>query len=166
LKNTEISKLLGQAWKNSSQEVRRPHIERELREREVYKRKVAKWREEQKEQESLKTVKRQALTEEYMKSSEGKNNKKHAFGVTQRTCTTPPSPSTSANPISSAGPAIASRITKGALPQDSFGIAPTASHHTQVTMPSADALNTHSDFSLNGDLASFCKLFLAGRPVA
>jgi len=66
LKNTEISKLLGQAWKTAPPEVQRPHIEREHREREVYKLKIAKWRKERKEQEVLAKQKRQAVTEQFI----------------------------------------------------------------------------------------------------
>ena len=66
MKNTEISKLLGQAWKVAPEDVRKPHIEREHREREDYKRRIAKWRKERKEEENLKKLHRQAITEQYI----------------------------------------------------------------------------------------------------
>ncbi len=37
LKNTEISSLLGEQWRNASEEERRPHIEMELEQRKLYK---------------------------------------------------------------------------------------------------------------------------------
>ena len=44
LKNTEISKLLGEEWKNAPQYIRQPHIDREHSEREIYKVEIANWR--------------------------------------------------------------------------------------------------------------------------
>lgn len=46
MKNTEISRVLGQMWKNASQEERAPFISREKEERDKYKIKMAKWRQE------------------------------------------------------------------------------------------------------------------------
>ncbi len=46
MKNTEISRVLGQMWKNASQEERAPFISREKEERDKYKVKMAKWRKE------------------------------------------------------------------------------------------------------------------------
>ncbi len=46
MKNTEISRVLGQMWKNASQEERAPFISREKEERDKYKVKMAKWRQE------------------------------------------------------------------------------------------------------------------------
>lgn len=37
MKNTEISRILGEQWRNASEEERRPHVEKELRERSKYK---------------------------------------------------------------------------------------------------------------------------------
>lgn len=68
LKNTEISKLLGQAWKNAPPEVRRPYIEREHRERAVYKERIAKWRKERKEQDRLSKQQHEAVTKHFMNS--------------------------------------------------------------------------------------------------
>jgi HMG (high mobility group) box len=44
LKNTEISRLLGNMWRNASEEEKRPHVDRELAERKVYKVNIAEWR--------------------------------------------------------------------------------------------------------------------------
>jgi HMG (high mobility group) box len=44
LKNTEISRLLGEMWRNASEEEKRPHVDRELAERKVYKVNIAEWR--------------------------------------------------------------------------------------------------------------------------
>lgn len=46
MRNTEVSRVLGDMWRNASEEERNPHIEREAREREKYKVAIAKWREE------------------------------------------------------------------------------------------------------------------------
>lgn len=46
LKNTEVSQILGEMWRNLSEEYRRPFVEREKADREVYKVKSAEWREE------------------------------------------------------------------------------------------------------------------------
>ncbi len=47
MRNTEISRVLGEMWKKASAEERAPHIEREAAEREKYKVAIAKWREEE-----------------------------------------------------------------------------------------------------------------------
>eukprot|EP00543_Licmophora_paradoxa_P003446 CAMPEP_0202448528 /NCGR_PEP_ID=MMETSP1360-20130828/7347_1 /ASSEMBLY_ACC=CAM_ASM_000848 /TAXON_ID=515479 /ORGANISM="Licmophora paradoxa, Strain CCMP2313" /LENGTH=338 /DNA_ID=CAMNT_0049066155 /DNA_START=576 /DNA_END=1592 /DNA_ORIENTATION=+ len=47
MKNTEISRILGDIWRNASEEEKRPHVEREKSEREKYKIEIAKWREDQ-----------------------------------------------------------------------------------------------------------------------
>ncbi|KAL3909972.1 MAG: hypothetical protein SGILL_007876, partial [Bacillariaceae sp.] len=44
MKNTEISKLLGEEWKNCPIHIRQPHIDKEKREREFYHKAVAMWR--------------------------------------------------------------------------------------------------------------------------
>jgi len=46
LKNTEVSRMLGEMWRNASEEDRRPHVEKEKREREKYKVAMADWRRE------------------------------------------------------------------------------------------------------------------------
>jgi len=46
MRNTEISRILGEMWKDASDEEKAPHIEREARERAKYKINIAKWRKE------------------------------------------------------------------------------------------------------------------------
>jgi hypothetical protein len=46
MKNTEVSRLLGEMWRNAPEEERRPHIEKEKGEREKYKIAIAEWRAE------------------------------------------------------------------------------------------------------------------------
>jgi HMG (high mobility group) box len=46
LKNTEVSRLLGEMWRSASEEDRSPHIEKEKEEREKYKLAIAIWRKE------------------------------------------------------------------------------------------------------------------------
>jgi len=46
MRNTEISRVLGELWKEASDEEKSPHIKREARERAKYKVDIAKWRKE------------------------------------------------------------------------------------------------------------------------
>jgi hypothetical protein len=46
LKNTEVSRLLGELWRKASDADKKPHIEKEKHEREKYKIAIAQWREE------------------------------------------------------------------------------------------------------------------------
>lgn len=46
MKNTEVSRILGELWRNLSDEERAPHVERERQQREKYKIAIAAWREE------------------------------------------------------------------------------------------------------------------------
>jgi len=46
MRNTEVSRVLGEMWRNAPEEERNPHIEREARERKKYKVAIAQWREE------------------------------------------------------------------------------------------------------------------------
>mmetsp|Transcript_9918 Transcript_9918/g.14024 ORF Transcript_9918/g.14024 Transcript_9918/m.14024 type:complete len:372 (+) Transcript_9918:92-1207(+) len=68
LKNTQISCLLGQRWKTASEEERRPHIERERKEREEYKKNIADWREKRDEEEKAMRKRRQDIAEQFVKS--------------------------------------------------------------------------------------------------
>mmetsp|Transcript_7210 Transcript_7210/g.10329 ORF Transcript_7210/g.10329 Transcript_7210/m.10329 type:complete len:421 (-) Transcript_7210:305-1567(-) len=49
IRNTEVSRVLGEMWKNASDEERKPHIEREARERAKYKTEMATWRKNEEE---------------------------------------------------------------------------------------------------------------------
>jgi hypothetical protein len=44
VRNTDLSKMLGEEWKNAPSEVRQMHIDKEAREREEYYKKVAVWK--------------------------------------------------------------------------------------------------------------------------
>jgi hypothetical protein len=46
IKNTEVSRVLGEMWRNLSDVERAPHIERERQEREIYKVAITEWREQ------------------------------------------------------------------------------------------------------------------------
>jgi len=46
MRNTDISRVLGEMWRNATEEERGPHIAHEAKEREKYKVAIAKWREE------------------------------------------------------------------------------------------------------------------------
>lgn len=46
LKNTEVSRILGDLWRNASEDDKKPHVDREKIERELYKVSIADWREE------------------------------------------------------------------------------------------------------------------------
>jgi HMG (high mobility group) box len=46
MRNTEISRVLGELWRNASDDVKLPHVEREKQEREKYKVAIADWRTE------------------------------------------------------------------------------------------------------------------------
>lgn len=47
LKNTEISSVLAERWKNASEEEKRPHLEKEIQEREKYHNEMLRWKEEE-----------------------------------------------------------------------------------------------------------------------
>lgn len=47
MSNTDISRLLGEMWRNASQTEKAPYVEQEERERAVYKEEIRKWRESQ-----------------------------------------------------------------------------------------------------------------------
>jgi HMG (high mobility group) box len=44
MKNTEVSRLLGEMWRAASDDEKRPHVEKEKEEREKYKVAIADWR--------------------------------------------------------------------------------------------------------------------------
>jgi len=68
LKNTEISRLLGEQWKAASEEERKPHIERERRERGQYNKDIAEWRRQRDDREKAFRKHRQEVAEQWMKS--------------------------------------------------------------------------------------------------
>jgi len=46
IRNTEVSRILGELWRNASVEEKRPHVDKEKEEREKYKIAIAEWRKE------------------------------------------------------------------------------------------------------------------------
>ncbi|KAL7579085.1 hypothetical protein ACA910_019120 [Epithemia clementina (nom. ined.)] len=60
MKNTEVSRLLGEMWRNAPDSEKRPHIEKEKEEREKYKIAIAEWR---KDAEARQEAQKQAAAE-------------------------------------------------------------------------------------------------------
>jgi hypothetical protein len=60
IKNTEVSRLLGEMWRSASEEQRKPHVDKEKAEREKYKVAIAEWR---KDYEAKQTAQRNAHAE-------------------------------------------------------------------------------------------------------
>ena len=52
--NADISRLLGEMWRNASPSVKQPHMEREEVERKLYKAKVEKWKNDNKLEKAMK----------------------------------------------------------------------------------------------------------------
>ena len=68
IKNTDISRLLGDRWKAAPQEERLPFIEREKKERDVYNKEIAEWRKQKDEEEKAVRLHRQQVAEQWIKS--------------------------------------------------------------------------------------------------
>lgn len=68
LKNTDLSRLLGELWKAAAEDERMPFIEREKKERSVYNRDIAEWRKQKDEEEKAVREHRQLVAEEWIKS--------------------------------------------------------------------------------------------------
>ena len=71
MKNSEISKLLGSNWQREPAHVRQPHIDREAREREVYKKKIHAWREEKELEEKAAREQRVEVAKQYARDLQG-----------------------------------------------------------------------------------------------
>eukprot|EP00539_Tryblionella_compressa_P000806 CAMPEP_0178747804 /NCGR_PEP_ID=MMETSP0744-20121128/8535_1 /TAXON_ID=913974 /ORGANISM="Nitzschia punctata, Strain CCMP561" /LENGTH=165 /DNA_ID=CAMNT_0020401101 /DNA_START=170 /DNA_END=664 /DNA_ORIENTATION=+ len=69
MKNTDISKLLGEEWKKLPPHVRQPHIDKEAREREEYHQKTSAWREQRRNEEAVERLKQAAVTEAFVESA-------------------------------------------------------------------------------------------------
>lgn len=65
IRNTEVSRILGELWRNASEEEKRPHVEKEKEEREKYKVAIADWRKDY-EKKMEEQRKLQAEQAEYM----------------------------------------------------------------------------------------------------
>lgn len=57
LSNTDVSRLLGEMWRNASGDEREPYVHQEEREREIYKEEIKQWRETQARAENAATRK-------------------------------------------------------------------------------------------------------------
>lgn len=68
LKNTDISRLLGERWKQAPESERSPFIEREKKVRDVYNRDIAEWRKKKEEEEKAVREHRQKVAEQWIKS--------------------------------------------------------------------------------------------------
>jgi len=79
LKNTEVSRMLGEMWRNAPEDERRPHIDKEKFERGKYKIAIAKWRSET---EAKLDSKRKAEAEQvaYETSMSSQNDQSHQHG--------------------------------------------------------------------------------------
>jgi hypothetical protein len=63
MKNTEISRVLGNMWRDCSEEEKRPYVEKEKKEREQYKIAMAAWK---KDFEVKQDAERKAQQEQFM----------------------------------------------------------------------------------------------------
>lgn len=63
--NTDVSRLLGEIWRNSTAEEKEPFVQQELKERASYKEKIQKFREEQAALDSTKRSTHQASVQGY-----------------------------------------------------------------------------------------------------
>jgi len=66
MKNTEVSQVLGEMWRNASDEEKRPHMEIEERERAKYKIQIAKWNEEKKARDEAQKKAQEEQQRQYM----------------------------------------------------------------------------------------------------
>ena len=62
MNNTDVSRLLGEMWRNSSEEKKAPYVQQELHERAMYKVDIAKWRAEQAQDDAKKTIEQSSVS--------------------------------------------------------------------------------------------------------
>lgn len=62
IRNTEVSKMLGEIWRNAPECERKPFVELEQRERAKYKVKIAQWREEETEKKTAQRKRQEVQT--------------------------------------------------------------------------------------------------------
>lgn len=70
MKNTDISGVLAQMWREGTEEEKAPHINRELRDREKYHEDMSKWKEEVSQQAELDAINAAAGNEAHVKETE------------------------------------------------------------------------------------------------
>lgn len=68
--NTDVSRLLGEMWRNASAAERAPYVEQEQRERAAYKDRIKKWREEQAKLDTASRTSHHAVSQAKVKSVE------------------------------------------------------------------------------------------------
>ena len=68
LKNTDISRLLGERWKSASEEERRPFLEKEKQAREQYSKDIAEWRKKRHDEEEAMRKHRQEVVDRWMQT--------------------------------------------------------------------------------------------------
>ena len=74
MKNTEISRLLGEMWRNAKPEEKDPHIAKEKAEREKYKVAIAEWRKEfEAKQEAQRKAQAEAMAANAEQQQQGAN---------------------------------------------------------------------------------------------
>lgn len=66
LKNTEISRILGELWRNTRAEEKRPFVEREQKERESYKERMSAWRIKKAKDDAIKKQQENERTEKVL----------------------------------------------------------------------------------------------------
>jgi hypothetical protein len=53
VKNTDISRMLGEVWRDATEEERQPYVDKEIAAREIYKVDMAKWRKAEETKQDL-----------------------------------------------------------------------------------------------------------------
>lgn len=66
MKNTEISRILGQLWRNTRAEEKRPFVEREQKERQSYKERMSAWRIKKAKDDEIKKQQENERTEKVL----------------------------------------------------------------------------------------------------
>ena len=77
MSNTDVSRLLGEMWRNASPSEKNPYIDEELRERSIYKAEIAKFRSEQAKREAFKMeFERRSMMDHPLKEDDAYNEGK------------------------------------------------------------------------------------------
>ena len=130
MKNTEISKLLGEEWRNCPAHVRQPHINKEKREREEYHRRVAIWQQNRKPEDT---------TLCQLGAGEVRSVTVHNGQVEAMEVNLPSTPS-SIYPTSSAGFQLSPREFLPIAPKEPEKVSPPISRENQLSIDQVDAL--------------------------
>jgi hypothetical protein len=86
IKNTEVSRLLGEMWRNCSEEERKPYVEKEKEERVVYKIAMAEWKvEHEKRREEEHNLKQQQQQDrQHLEEARQLANHRHQYMTAQQ----------------------------------------------------------------------------------